>query len=417
MRSTDGWAHVRLGAVMPVRTGDSAFFALRDVRRRRKRAFGRRAIDDGGGSCRRQAVESDRFDALVRTLARPASRRSFAALAAVAFAPLAAAAKSSGGPEPAACLAVGKRCSQPTSPGAAHVKARRKGKHHPPACTKCCSRFGAAGPDGKARCTCKGEGVSCDNDSQCCAGQCRNNACTGCPGNTVFCPDGCADLQTNNQHCGSCDVACASGQRCVNGACGCDQQSCPTGCCDGTSCNRGTSEQACGTNGAACQICDGNQRCDGQSCVCVPTTCAKAGKNCGQIADGCGGILNCGTCTAPQSCGGGGTANICGCTPATTCPAGQNCGTITDGCGGTLDCGSCDANQCLTCASNVCVSTCGGATPVCNGSGGCVCNATSCPSDQTCQGGQCVSVCAGADFCISGRASCGNSRDRTCAVT
>src|SRR5207253_7991998 len=46
--------------------------------------------------------------------------------------------------------------------------------------------------------------------------------------------------------------------------------------------------------------------------TCSPTTCAAQGKNCGTIADGCGGTLSCGACTAPQTCGGGGVANVCG---------------------------------------------------------------------------------------------------------
>ena len=45
---------------------------------------------------------------------------------------------------------------------------------------------------------------------------------------------------------------------------------------------------------------------------CTPTTCAAQGKNCGTIPDGCGGTLTCGVCTAPQTCGGGGVANVCG---------------------------------------------------------------------------------------------------------
>ena len=46
--------------------------------------------------------------------------------------------------------------------------------------------------------------------------------------------------------------------------------------------------------------------------ICTPTTCAAQGKNCGTIPDGCGGTLTCGVCTAPQTCGGGGVANVCG---------------------------------------------------------------------------------------------------------
>jgi hypothetical protein len=58
--------------------------------------------------------------------------------------------------------------------------------------------------------------------------------------------------------------------------------------------------------------------------ACAPTTCAAQGKNCGSIADGCGGNLNCGTCTAPQTCGGGGTANVCGGGGGTACAPAYN---------------------------------------------------------------------------------------------
>jgi cellulase/cellobiase CelA1 len=46
--------------------------------------------------------------------------------------------------------------------------------------------------------------------------------------------------------------------------------------------------------------------------TCVPRTCASAGANCGSLSDNCGGTLSCGSCTAPDTCGGGGTANKCG---------------------------------------------------------------------------------------------------------
>src|SRR5439155_1385572 len=56
---------------------------------------------------------------------------------------------------------------------------------------------------------------------------------------------------------------------------------------------------------------------------CTPTTCAAQGKNCGTIPDGCGGTLTCGVCTAPQTSGGGGVANVRGVgapAPATALP-------------------------------------------------------------------------------------------------
>jgi hypothetical protein len=97
---------------------------------------------------------------------------------------------------------------------------------------------------------------------------------------------------------------------------------------------------------------------------CIATDCAILGANCGTLPDGCGGTLNCGTCTLPQTCGGGGTPNVCGCTPTTCALVGANCGTIADGCGGTLDCGTCVAPD--TCGGggrpNVCGTSSDGGT-------------------------------------------------------
>jgi hypothetical protein len=108
--------------------------------------------------------------------------------------------------------------------------------------------------------------------------------------------------------------------------------------CDGTT---------CGTDGGG----------DGGG-PCVPTTCAMKGYTCGVEGDGCGGLLDCGTCVCPDYCGGGGF-NKCGgnnilgqpgdggdaCAPTTCNALGYNCGAPTDGCGGTLNCGSCTNPQ------------------------------------------------------------------------
>ena len=71
---------------------------------------------------------------------------------------------------------------------------------------------------------------------------------------------------------------------------------------------------------------------------CTPSTCNAEGANCGQISDGCSGTLDCGTCTLPETCGGGGTANACGegsCAPTSCEPENANCGvcTVAGGCG------------------------------------------------------------------------------------
>ncbi len=90
---------------------------------------------------------------------------------------------------------------------------------------------------------------------------------------------------------------------------------------------------------------------------CIPTSCEVQGKNCGPIEDGCGGTLECGSCSGTQTCGGSGTANVCGeppCEPTTCAAQGKNCGSIEDGCGGTLQCGTCGSG--LVCDNtDVCV--------------------------------------------------------------
>jgi hypothetical protein len=79
--------------------------------------------------------------------------------------------------------------------------------------------------------------------------------------------------------------------------------------------------------------------CDENQDNCTPTTCAAQGANCGTIDDGCGTTLECGTCTLPDTCGGGGADNVCGCIADCT---DRVCGS--DGCGGS--CGTCAEGSC-----------------------------------------------------------------------
>ena len=51
----------------------------------------------------------------------------------------------------------------------------------------------------------------------------------------------------------------------------------------------------------------------------APSTCASLGAACGAISDGCGGTLDCGTCSGMMTCGGGGVAHQCG---GPSCPTG-----------------------------------------------------------------------------------------------
>src|ERR1019366_1541610 len=112
-------------------------------------------------------------------------------------------------------------------------------------------------------------------------------------------------------------------------------------------CNPCALPLTCGGGGVADACGNSNLGADGGN-LCTPAKTCPAGVNCGQAADGCGGLINCGTCTAPSFCGGGGIPGHCGnstvgadggtlCTPVTcsTAPGGPyNCGQVGDGCGG-----------------------------------------------------------------------------------
>ncbi|HTQ44248.1 MAG TPA: hypothetical protein VMI75_15920 [Polyangiaceae bacterium] len=152
------------------------------------------------------------------------------------------------------------------------------------------------------------------------------------------------------------------------------------------------------------------------SCVapptCTPLTCADYPTGtCGQQSDGCGNLtMNCGTCMAPQTCGGGGTPNMCGapdagsCTPKTCAQQGIACGQAGDGCGAIIQCPACPMGQ--TCVSGQCYApdagppkcipkTCAQQGIQCGLAGdGCgnIIQCPACPTGQTCNSsGQCMS--------------------------
>ena len=80
---------------------------------------------------------------------------------------------------------------------------------------------------------------------------------------------------------------------------------------------------------------------------CQPITCEEAEAECGNVPDGCGGILNCGGCGDGSECGivadNECTRLVDLCIPVDkdeAC-ADKECGKEGDGCGGTYNCGSC----------------------------------------------------------------------------
>ena len=105
------------------------------------------------------------------------------------------------------------------------------------------------------------------------------------------------------------------------------------------------------------------------SAVCNLTSCTSQNAMCGPIGDGCGGTIDCGSCTSPETCGGAGVHFTCGgsgsgggstCTPRTCAQAGAVCGKVADGCGGlTASCGTCPSGE--ACGAGTVPNTCAGA--------------------------------------------------------
>jgi len=145
----------------------------------------------------------------------------------------------------------------------------------------------------------------------------------------------------------SCGDACSTDQDCTGGA------RCLSGKCQGGtgggggSGGSGGSGGGTGTAGGMMMIEDAGKR---FNCATDPLTCMGQGFNCGPAGDGCGNALDCGTCTMPQTCGGGGMSGVCGgrvaCTPKTCAELDAGCGQQSDGCGGlTVNCGTCTAPE------------------------------------------------------------------------
>jgi len=134
--------------------------------------------------------------------------------------------------------------------------------------------------------------------------------------------------------------------------------------------------------------------------------CATHGAECGTInvLDPACNVMRqvqCGTCTSPESCGGGGTANQCGCLESQTqfcARLGKNCGPVTqiDRCGitRTYDCGSCQGPEfCGADQPNVCGCSedilCEDASAQCGALAATGCSNFNTADCGTCNGGSC----------------------------
>lgn len=178
----------------------------------------------------------------------------------------------------------------------------------------------------------------------------------------------------------------------------------------------------------------------GSTQLCSLVSCASANANCGPVGDGCGGFINCGTCTPPQTCGGGGIPSQCGgamgCVPRTCQSENASCGPIGDGCGNIVDCGACTGqgevcgaggrpNQCSVPGSNLVDGGCVPRTAcpaglncgaISDGCGGTISCGTCTGMGQACGAGGSANVCGAANVCVprscmQANATCGQVGD------
>ena len=236
----------------------------------------------------------------------------------------------------------------------------------------------------KASCGAAGQCAACSGLARgplCMAGQCGCNVnadCivslrgTACVAGVCGCEDPVRDCAAGYA-CGAdnvCTKSCAGGVQC-------------NGCCDGTSCQHGDANGACGAPKSTCQVCGGmTPTCHQGACsgacgsandgTCGSGSCCNAGtcadgtmtSTCGASGQAC---VNCNASTMGRGCVGG----VCGCNVATDCPLHTAC--VNNKCGTT--CSSVDHCNGGCCASGSCVAMCGTAAiccpnGTCSGTGG-----------------------------------------------
>jgi len=200
---------------------------------------------------------------------------------------------------------------------------------------------------------CGGCGMACATGESCTDGVC------GCPGGGTSCNGSCVDTMTDPANCGTCGTACGTGATCQGGACVCQ-----TGLtdCNGVCVNTMEDVNNCGTCATAC----GTQVCSVGACS---DTCADGLENCtGSCVNTMTSVTNCGTCGnacgAGLSCAGG----VC------ACPEGQE------------DCGA-GCVDTLTSATN-----CGACGTACPTGAACAAGACACPDGQEVCGTECVAA-------------------------
>jgi Glycosyl hydrolase family 12 len=186
---------------------------------------------------------------------------------------------------------------------------------------------------------------------------------TTCATGQKACSQGCTNVQTDSQNCGTCSTVCGAGQTCQSGTCTCSAGllNCAGSCVSSDATHCGNCTMACTGTTPMCS----NNACSA-GCATGQTACSAGA--CANLQTDNG---NCGTCG--KVCSGGSTCNAGSCTCSVT--GQQLCGTAcADTTSNTSNCGSC-GHACTTgqtCTNSACVtvSTTGTAGTTGSGSAG-----------------------------------------------
>lgn len=257
-------------------------------------------------------------------------------------------------------------------------------------------------------------GAACVAPLTCTNNACSNPACVPetdvnfCSRNVKNC-----GLYSNFDNCGvvrspNCG-ACVAPMTCTSGTCSvaaCVPEDRDTFCARyGKNCGSYTNLDNCGVMQTfnCASVCGKGDMCTNN--VCVPTckTCADIPNACGVYDNGCGAVLNCGTCTNGNVCSNLMGPGTCSC-PAPNHTCGANCvANDANSCGATCkDCmaGVMNASSTVCSGGNACSYICNPGFLTCPGGIGCAVNyntdnnncgfcGNTCTVGKTCQAGSC----------------------------
>ena len=270
------------------------------------------------------------------------------------------------------------------------------------------------------------------------------------------CNPQCGGIGTTCLHNGNCCSGVCAAAMCVEQAPQCNPETCPSGCCSGSTCVTALSDGACGLNGQACQACPAGQHCVGglclppyecesgatqpcqtgqlgicaqglSSCVdhnwgpCIPTQPGL--EVCNGLDDDCDGMVD--IPMPPEECNGidddcDGQVDegVCCGAPGTVCAAGRDCcsGICTTGlcvepvpqCNAeTCPNGCCSGSTCVTMLSDLACGMAGGACSVCPAGQHCnVENGTCTPIPLCAPGAQQTCTTELLGICSEGTSTC-----------